>query len=241
MSGLVRRRRPWPRLVGRLLALVGLLALTGTLAMALQVREVRVSGTHRFNGREVERVLRSALGTPTLAARPEALRAAVRALPWVDDANVHISLDGIVQCAVNERTPAALAEDGADRVLLDASGRVLGPAEGGEMPIVLAGFAPFAEERAVLLAAVADLEQHWGGRLERAQRLGPHDVRLFFAGAPCALLADPLHPGRLADARRVLVAWQAGYDAAPQQLDARVAGRVGALPAVPPPSAAEAR
>lgn len=225
------RRRPWRRLALRGAALLALLALTATLAVALQVREIRVTGAQRFPAREVEESLRSALGTPTVAARPEALRGAVRALPWVQDARVRVSLDGVVACAVVERTPVALARDGGRTVVVDAEGRLLGPLPGMSMGLTLEGFAPYPEERAQLLASRAALEQAWGGPLTLARRRGPHDVELVFTGAPCLVLADPARPANVADAHRLLSAWIADAGRAPLRLDARVGGRIAVLPA----------
>ena len=88
MSGPARHRRPWRRVVTRALQAGAVLVVTAALAAALQVREVRVSGARPFPARDVEMVLRAALGPPTVATRASALRANVRAVPWVDDATV---------------------------------------------------------------------------------------------------------------------------------------------------------
>ena len=125
MSSVVRRRRSLHKGLLRAATLVSLLAITATLATALQVRRVRVTGTHRFSATEVERELQSALGSPTLTARPDVLRAAARSLPWVADAQVHVSLDGVVSCQVTERTPVAVAVDGGQRQLVDSTGLLL--------------------------------------------------------------------------------------------------------------------
>ncbi len=233
---MIRLRRSLRPVARRAVLLVGLLALTATLAGALHVRQVKVRGCCRFAPAEVETVLRTALGTPTIAARPEELRGAVRALPWVEDAHVTVSLDGVVTCTVTERTPVAVAEDHGERRLVDGEGRFLGPATDPTPPLLLVGFAPFAEERQALLRAVPAFEAAWGEKLEKAVRLGPSDVALSFAGAPCPVLADPAAPERVAAARQVLLAWTAGAGAPPRRLDARIPSRVAVLPA-PQPSA----
>lgn len=231
---MIRPRRPWRRLAGRAIVLLALLALTATLAAALHVREIRVTGCRRFPAREVELVLRTALGTPTVAARPDDLRTAVCAVRWVADARVRVSLDGIVSCTVEERVPVAVAEDVGGRTLLDATGRILGPAAGGEPGPVLTDFAPYPEERATVLAAVSDLEAAWGASLLAARRLGPADVALTFAGTDYPILADPRTPQAVATARRVATAWMAAMGAPPVRLDARLGDRVVVLPAPPP-------
>ncbi len=238
MSGPVRHRRPWRRVVTRVLQAGAVLAVTAALAAALQVREVRVSGTRRFPARDVEAVLRAALGSPTVATRAGALRSSVLAVPWVADASVQVSLDGVVTCSVTEREPAAVLQDAGVRRLVDREGRILGPAPDGGSLLELDGFTPFPEESAVLLAAVPALERTWGARLERVERVGPSDVALHFAGTDLPVLAAPTKPAGLAAARRVLTAWTATRPA-PVRLDARVSGLVAVLPAPPDPEEAK--
>jgi len=231
------RRRRLQRWGLRVLALLVLLGLTATLAAALQVRRIRVEGASRFPPAEVEAVLRSALGSPTLAVRPDDLRDAVRRLPWIADAQVRISLDGVVACNVTERIPVAVAADGASLTLVDHEGRLLRAAGGAEELPRLEGFAPHPEERAALLAALAELGTAWGRPVQRAVRLGPRDVRLGFGGEATEVVVDPTRPANLATARRVHVAWTAIHGAPPLLLDARVDRRVAVVsaPVVAPP------
>jgi hypothetical protein len=229
LSGIVRHRRPWRRLATRALPVLVVLAITVTLAAALQVREVRVTGVHRFAAHDVEAVLRSALGTPMIAARASELRSSVRALPWVADATVHVSLDGVVSCAVVERTPVAIAVDGGTRRYLDAEGHVLAPAEPAAALLELDGFAAHPDERTSVLAAAGRLERSWNDRLTCVDRHGPHDVALHFAATPFPILADPDDPEALVAARRVLDAWLAARRPLPLRIDARVVGRVAVL------------
>jgi hypothetical protein len=233
MSGIVRHRHPWRRVVRIAVPLLVLLVLSATLAVALQVREVKVSGAVRFSDREVETVLRSALGTPTIATRAERLRAAVLTVPWVADATVKVSLDGVVSCAVRERQPAAHTRDGGALQLIDGEGNLLGPF-GSDLGLLrLDGFAPFPEERAPALAARHACETAWGGRVERIERLGPHDVVLHFANDEVVVLVDPANPAALALGRQILAAWPADRLGAVRRLDVRVPGRVAVLPVAP--------
>jgi cell division septal protein FtsQ len=231
MSGIVRHRRLLRRLATRVLPALLVLGLTATLVAAIQVRQVLVTGAHRFAAREVETVLRSALGTPTIAARASELRDSVRALPWVADATVRISLDGLVSCAIIERTPVAVAVDPGVRQFLDGEGRLLAPAGTGGSFLELDGFAAYPEERAAVLAAATRLERCWNDRLQRIERVGPHDIALGFAGTSFPVLADPESPQLLVPARKVLDAWLASRRSAPLRVDARVPGRVAVLPA----------
>jgi hypothetical protein len=233
VSGIVRHRRRWRRLAVRLAAVGACAALTATLAAALQAHAIRVEGASRFQGADVERALRFALGTPTVALRADTLRDAARSVPWVADAQVQISIDGVVRCDVVERQPVATAVDGGRRSMLDAEGRLLGEPAGTVPGPELHGFAADAEGRAAVLRMVAGAERLWGARLLRAQRLGPRDVLLRFADSDCAAVVDPAAPERLATARRVVAAWTAAAEQPPQRVDVRVAGRVAVLPAPP--------
>jgi cell division protein FtsQ len=228
------RRRSLRRAALRLLPLVLLAACAATLAQALQVRELRVAGTRRFPAAEVERTLRVALGTPTVAVRPEELRAAVRQIPWVADAEVRVSLDGVVACTVRERQPVAVAHDNGRRTLIDAEGALLAPAAAAAPSLELAGFGAYPHERAAVLAAVAGFEAAWGGRVTRVTRLASRDVAVEFDGGVCPIAVDPAAPAGLVNARAVLRAWFAEHGSAPLRLDARVPGRVAVLPAPEP-------
>ena len=231
------RRRPLRRTAVRLLPLVVLAACAATLAQALQVRELRVTGTQRFPAAEVERALRVAFGTPTVAVRPEELRAAVRQIPWVADAEVRVSLDGVVACTVRERPPVAVATDNGRRTLVDAEGTLLAPALTATPSLELAGFGAHPYERASVLAAIPAFEAAWGARVIRVTRLASRDVTLEFAGGICPIAVDPAAPAGLVTARVVLRAWLAAHESAPLRLDVRVPGRVAVLPAPEPQSA----
>jgi hypothetical protein len=237
VSGFIPRRRRWRRPAVRLTVGVAFVALTATLAAGLQVRAIRVAGVSRFRAAEVEAALSFAVGTPTMALRADTLREAARAVAWVADAQVQISIDGVVSCDVVERQPVAMAVDGPTRVMVDAEGRLLG-ALAGEVPgLDLCGFAADPEGRAAVLRAAPGAEKQWGERLVRAERMGPRDVLLVFADSACGALVDPAQPDGVALARRVLLAWTAETKAAPQRIDVRVPGRVAVQPAPPAPPA----
>lgn len=218
----------------RALPLVAFVAVTATLASALQIRQVRVAGARRFPAREIETALRHVIGSPALQTRADELRNLVRTVPWVADATVHVSLDGIVSCLVSERVPVAVAVDGGARRFLDAEGRLLAPAgDAGGLP-ELAGWDGHPEERAAVLAAISELQRAWDGSVIRIDRVAPNDALVVFAAGPCPVLVDPGRPGALRDGRRALTAWQADSRAVPARLDVRVPGRIAILPAAPP-------
>jgi hypothetical protein len=115
---------------------------------------------------------------------------------------------------------------------------LLGPYSADLGLVRLDGFAPFPEERTHALAGLRSCEVAWGGRAERIERLGPHDVALHFAGDGPSVLADPASPAELAVGRQVFAAWPVNRLGVVSRIDVRVPGRVAVLPAAPP--AAEA-
>jgi hypothetical protein len=238
VSGALRHRSRRRRLLLRLVALAAFGVATAALAAGLQVHEIRITGVSRFPVAQIESALRFALGTPTVAARAEMLRDAVRGVPWVADARLGVSIDGVVTCAVVERRPAAVAVDGASRLLVDAEGALLGTPRGDDPTLELRGFGADTEGRATVVAAAGAVESLWGARLLSAERLGPRDVLLHFADSSCAIVVDPARPEGIELARRVLTAWSAQVGAAPLRIDARVRERVAVTPAAPTPTPA---
>lgn len=234
MSGIVRHRQSWKRTVRVGLILVAGAILTTTLGMAFQVRRVLVEGTRRFGTTEVETALQPALGSMSLTVRAADLRDAVLEVPWVEEASVRVSLDGVVHCLVREREPVAVAIDGAVVSLVDATGHLMGAPHGVLPELELVDFAPFPEERATLLASLPSLQRAWGAPVRRALRLGFSNVALSFPNVSCPILVDPTSESQLRLARRVLETWQRDTHSAPQRLDARVDGRVAVLPAPEP-------
>lgn len=234
MSGMVRHRRPWRRVVRVGLMLVVAAALTTTLGLAFQVRQVHVDGTRRFDPAEVEAALQPALGSTSLTLRATDLRSAVLEVPWVEEASVRVSLDGVVHCVIREREPVAVAIDGSAVSLVDRTGHLMGSPRGSLPELEIVDFAPFPEERANLLVALPAIEEAAAARVRRAARMGFCNVALTFDQVPCPILVDPTRPDQLRLARRVLEAWQRDTHAAPLRLDARVGGRVAVLPAPTP-------
>jgi cell division septal protein FtsQ len=233
VSAPLRHRSRRRRFVVRLVAVAALGVATAAIAAGLQVHAIRITGVKRFSAGEVESALRFALGTPTVAARADALRDIVRSVPWVADARVSVSIDGVVSCAVDERQPVATEVDGSTRSMVDIDGTLLGPPRGDVPPLELHGFAADPEGRATALAACREEESRWGARLVSVERLGPRDVVLHFADVPCAVVADPSHPASVSDARRVFEVWSAQVGAPPQRVDVRVSNRVAVTPAAP--------
>jgi cell division protein FtsQ len=105
----------------------------------LKVGRVLVSGSHFLSEGEVRELLGPAVGENILALDIAALKARLRASPWVADATVSRTLPDTLRVEVRERVPLALAE--LDRLyLMDGDGNLIdiyGPKTGAfDLPIV---------------------------------------------------------------------------------------------------------
>ena len=133
----------------------------------LKVGRVDVRGGHFLSEGEVRELLGPAVGENILALNIDALKARLRASPWVADATVRRTLPDTLQVEVRERVPLALAE--ADGLyLMDGEGTLIalfGPRTAGfDLPIVrgLSGLAgevrrDRAQRAGALLADLGDL------------------------------------------------------------------------------------
>jgi len=105
----------------------------------LRVARVEVRGGHFLSEGEVRELLGPAVGENILNLDIEALKARLRASPWVADATVSRTLPDLVRVEIHERVPLALAE--MDRLyLMDGDGALIdiyGPRTAGfDLPIV---------------------------------------------------------------------------------------------------------
>jgi cell division protein FtsQ len=126
----VNRRR-----VRRLKAVLGVVcaivwALVALRSPLLDVDRVQVVGAERIPVADVTRAAGNGPGTPLIDVDLAGARAAVAALPWVDEVRVTRSWPGTIRIVVTERhevaTVRAGRSDGANGwALLDADGRVL--------------------------------------------------------------------------------------------------------------------
>jgi len=143
-----RRRRRRRRLLA--LALVVTVVAAGWLATRtalLDVDAIEVDGAQRVAPADVVAASGVRPGDPLVGVDTSAAAARVEELAWVRTAQVGRGIDGRVTVTVTERTPVAtLATDlvgGA--VLVDDTGRVLGPVDGAPDELVeLAGVEPVA-------------------------------------------------------------------------------------------------
>jgi cell division protein FtsQ len=133
----------------------------------LKVSRVDVRGSRFLSEAEVRELLGPAVGENILTLDIDALKARLRASPWVADARVGRTLPDILRVEIEERVPLALAE--VERLyLMDGDGAlvdVYGPRTAGfDLPIVrgLAGCDPEArrdraQRAGALLADLGEL------------------------------------------------------------------------------------
>src|SRR5258708_40048795 len=90
----------------------------------LRVGRVDVRGSHFLSEGEVRELLGPAVGENILGLNIEALKARLRASPWVADATVGRTLPDTIKVEIRERVPLALAE--VDRLyLMDGDGGLI--------------------------------------------------------------------------------------------------------------------
>lgn len=127
-----RRRRRGRRLL--VVAVVALVAGGGwflTRTALLDVDSMKVQGAVHETDDDVLGASGLHIGDQLVDIDGGAVARKVEQLPWVDGAKVDTGLDGVVTITVTERVPVAtVADPEGGRHLVDASGRLLGPAEG---------------------------------------------------------------------------------------------------------------
>lgn len=133
----------------------------------LDVDELRVDGAARSGEQAVLEQAGISVGDRLAGLDLHAAGARVAALPWVQEVQLTRGVDGVVTVDVRERTPVAAVASGGATLLVDAEGRVLGPAssapdvgglvvlEGAEAPAPGAYLGAGAADALALAAAVA--------------------------------------------------------------------------------------
>jgi cell division protein FtsQ len=170
----------------------------------LRVGRLEVRGSHFLSEGEVRELLGPAVGESILTLDIDALKARLRASPWVADATVTRALPDTVRVLIHERVPLALAE--LDRLyLMDQDGGLIdiyGPRTGAfDLPIVRGLMGVEEESRrdrarraGALLADLAEL----GSEISEVYVDPSGDVRVVLRGAGEVLLfADPPYRARL--------------------------------------------
>jgi cell division protein FtsQ len=170
----------------------------------LRVGRLEVRGSHFLSEGEVRELLGPAVGESILTLDIDALKARLRASPWVADATVTRALPDTVRVLIHERVPLALAE--LDRLyLMDEDGGLIdiyGPRTGAfDLPIVRGLMGVEEDSRrdrarraGALLADLADL----GSEISEVYVDPSGDVRVVLRGAGEVLLfAEPPYRTRL--------------------------------------------
>ncbi|PYQ11437.1 MAG: hypothetical protein DMF80_21740 [Acidobacteria bacterium] len=155
----------------------------------LRVGRVEVRGSHFLSEGEVRELLGPAVGENILGLDIEALKARLRASPWVAEASVSRTLPDTLRVEIREREPLALAE--VDRLyLMDGDGSLIdlyGPRTAGfDLPIVrgLAGRTGEARrERAGRAGALLRDLGTLGGEVSELEVEESGDLRLVLRGA----------------------------------------------------------
>lgn len=127
------RRGQGRRRLQRLVDLGLLLGVAAGFVLALRsplldVDRVRVDGAEHTDEQQVLAAAGIQPGQQLIDLELRAAAARVAELPWVARAEVARGLDGLVTIVVGEREPVAVVGSGAAAVLVDATGRALGPA-----------------------------------------------------------------------------------------------------------------
>ena len=163
----------------------------------LRVLKVDVRGGHFLSEGEVRELLGPAVGENILGLDIEALKARLRASPWVADATVSRTLPDTLKVTIHERVPLALAE--MDRLyLMDADGGridIYGPRTAAfDLPIVRGLQGREGEARrdraqraGALLKDLGDL----GAEISEVYVLGSGDVKVILRGPGETLLLGP--------------------------------------------------
>jgi len=215
-----RRTRLRPRrrglsaalVVGLQIVAVGLIAVVGAWTAwqrvfasdRLRVGRLEVRGSHFLSEGEVRELIGPAVGENILGLDIEALKARLRASPWVADAAVTRTLPDTVRVEIKERIPLALAE--LDHLyLMDSEGGLIdvyGPRTGAlDLPIVrgLQGVEEESRrERARRAGALLSDLGELGGEVSEVYVLASGDLRVVLRGPGEVLLfGDPPYRERL--------------------------------------------
>jgi cell division protein FtsQ len=95
----------------------------------LDVETIRVAGGEHTSAEEVLAAAGIELGDQLIDVDLAAAGARVAALPWVEQAHLGRRLDGTISIRLVERVPVATVRAASGPLLVDVSGRVLGPVD----------------------------------------------------------------------------------------------------------------
>lgn len=114
--------------------------------------QIQINGNHYVAGAAITEKFAGDLGKSVVRIPLDERRAALEAIPWVQQASVQRVLPGVIRVDLVERTPVAFLRTGTDLALLDLNGVILErPADGDFAFPVISGLAesmPLADRAA---------------------------------------------------------------------------------------------
>lgn len=145
-----------------------------------EVRNVRVTGTSRMDEQQVYARALAQRNQAMPDVDIAALRAELRALPWVEDARVSIQLPHTLAIDIVERTPHAVLEKADRLVLIDAGGVELEPISADKAKGMLHLSGPGAAKQARNLEQLIAAAPALGPQIEAAEWVGNRRWNLTF-------------------------------------------------------------
>jgi cell division protein FtsQ len=146
------------------------------------IASIKLSGNRRTQAGDILAALGLDEGQSIFAADLEAARNRLLGLPWVFEAEVRRQFPGAITVNIIEREPFALWQTAGGLYVVERSGRVIAPAQGGQyphLPLLSGEGAP--AEAAALVDAVAQ-HRAIGARLKAMQRVSERRWNLLLAG-----------------------------------------------------------
>jgi cell division protein FtsQ len=113
---------------------------------AFHARTIQVAGASHLSRAQVVAAAQVSVTTNVLWFDQDAAEARLEADPWVESADVGLSLPWTIRITIVERTPVAVALEGSRKALVAGDGTVLGPAtRTGSLPRIKLPTAPVFE------------------------------------------------------------------------------------------------
>lgn len=139
------------------------------------IRRIEVIGGSPEVTATVHEALTPWIGASSLAADTAAIRAAVGALGWVDNAGVRLVAPETLIVTVTERTPALVWRHGDELILLDATGssiaKIGARADRADLPLIAGeGAAAAAQDALAVFAAASGVKPRLRGLVRVGQR-----------------------------------------------------------------------
>ncbi|MFZ5790714.1 MAG: cell division protein FtsQ/DivIB [Pseudomonadota bacterium] len=170
----------WPsRWVARQQAALGdgLLALSADVGLRLE--RVMVEGRRETPVEQIVAAVGATKGAALLALDPDAIRARLRALPWVKTASVRRGFDGTLTLSLEEFEPFALWQRDGKFYLVDREGETIA-ADPGRFDRLLVLVGDNAPQHAADLVAMLGLEPELKARVRAAVWVGDRRWNLRF-------------------------------------------------------------